>query len=160
MFTHIFPRCSSHDGLCRAVLTLLHPHWLRSVSEDPSHSGRGLSSIPRAPCFLHVPLLSTVPPAIRKFALQRKVDCILSCTELLGAPAASITKPGTLECYLRLWGLGPALLSSLGVSASTFLCCSPLMDSSLKHRALPGRLRALSLFHSQSLPFSLSPWPW
>ena len=125
MFTHIFPRRSSHDRLCRAVLTLLHPHWLCSVSEDPSHSGGRLSSIPRAPCLLHAPLSSTAPPAIRKFSLQCKVDCIISCSQLSGAPAASMTKPGTLECYLRPRGLGPALLSSLGVSAPSFLCCSP-----------------------------------
>lgn len=151
MFTHIFPQCSSHDRLCRAVLTLFHTHWLRSVSEDPSHSGGGLSSIPRAPCFLHTPLSSTVPPAIRKFALQRKVDCILPCSRRLGAPAASITKPGTLECYLRprgqSWRLSPLLpllLSFDGLepqtqsstrtlegSVSVLLSVSPFLSPSL-----------------------------
>ena len=41
VFTHMFPPRGSYDRLCRAVATLLRPHWLGRVSGDPSHQGRG-----------------------------------------------------------------------------------------------------------------------
>lgn len=58
VFTHMFPPCSSYDRLCGAVATLLRPHWLGRVSEDPSHSGRGCRvsqgpPTPPRPCLIH-----------------------------------------------------------------------------------------------------------
>ena len=54
----MFPPCSSYDRLCGAVATLLRPHWLGRVSEDPSHSGRGCRvsqgpPTPPRPCLIH-----------------------------------------------------------------------------------------------------------
>ena len=151
VFTHMFPPRGSYDRLCRAVATLLRPHWLGRGLGGPLPPGAGLSGVPRAP------VSSTLCPATRKLSLKHRANHGLSCSQPSQGSSCSCDKarcPGVCP-----GNSGPPFHPVSGSQPPPFTAVLR-MDSGLKHRAQPRHFRALSVSLHVSLFFSLSPWSW